>query len=112
MIDQISSKNDGEFKLNTDDIINQSVYKNEFKTLNQTLMMEDKNSLSEVFDHNFSNEIKFKDLRTNFYEVLLKYFKNFIQNNYKENLFVSVYYIHKLETIFNDFFHSKYCMFE
>jgi hypothetical protein len=67
----------------------ESFYKNDIKGLNQTIV-EDKNSISIISENNYSNEIKFKDLRINFYEVLTKLLKNFIHNKYQENLFVTV----------------------
>ena len=88
LINHLSNKTESEFKFM--DITSQNFYKNDFKTLNQTIV-EDKTSLSTSSDqNNFSNEIKFKDLRTNFYEVLIKFFKNFIHNKFQENLFITV----------------------
>ena len=53
--------------------------------------MEEKNSYSTLSDpNNFSNDLKLKDVRTMFFEVLVKSFKNFIHNKYKENLFLTV----------------------
>ena len=87
LINHLSNKSESDFKLG--DLGSQSFYKNELKGLNQTTL-EDKNSLSILSENNFSNEIKFKDVRTNYYEVLVKLFKNFINNKYQENLFITV----------------------
>ncbi len=67
----------------------ESFYKNDIKGLNQTIV-EDKNSISIISENNYSNEVKFKDLRINFYEILTKLLKNFIHNKYQQNLFVTV----------------------
>ena len=67
----------------------ESFYKNDIKGLNQTIV-EDKNSISIISENNYSNEVKFKDLRISFYEILTKLLKNFIHNKYQENLFVTV----------------------
>ena len=54
-------------------------------------MIEEKNSYSTLSDpNNFSNDLKLKDVRTMFFEVLVKSFKNFIHNKYNENLFLTV----------------------
>ena len=84
-MNHLSQKSEIDFKFI--DITNQSFYKNEIK-INLTTL-EEKNSLSTLSDPN-SSEIKFKDVRTNFYEVLLKSFRNFIHNRYNENLFFTV----------------------
>ena len=88
LINHLSNKSENDFK--NIDLTSQIFNKNELKNLNSTLI-EEKNSYSTLSDpNNFSNDLKLKDVRTMFFEVLVKSFKNFIHNKYKENLFLTV----------------------
>lgn len=104
LINHLSNKTENDLKII--DLASESFYKNDIKGLNQTVI-EDKNSISILSENNYLNEIKFKDLRTNFYEVLTKLFRNFIHNKYQENLFITVINcVYKLEIIPNYILYS------
>ena len=104
MINHLSQKSENDFRFI--DVTNHSFIKIKINPTN----VDEKNSVSTISDaNNFSNEIKFKDVRTNFYEVLVKSFKNFINNRYEENLFITVISKIKLETIFNHLHYPLCC---